>query len=150
MLKLSPYYLQKPFLLLHIQRIQCQPLHIRSGKHHLIIAGIDIRTRRCTQHTPLSGSFGKSQMILLQYHPFGVDELHTHLHRLPRSGLLFKTKGIDLCQTGRDIPGNTAFLTFTKEDTGLFLDLFLYKLAFQHSVLGLISHIGTGIFIFRQ
>ncbi len=32
MLKLSPYYLQKPFLLLHIQRIQCQPLHIRSGK----------------------------------------------------------------------------------------------------------------------
>lgn len=42
MLKLSPYYLQKPFLLLHIQRIQCQPLHIRSGKHHLIIAGIDI------------------------------------------------------------------------------------------------------------
>ena len=74
MLKLSPYYLQKPFLLLHIQRIQCQPLHIRSGKHHLIIACIDIRTRRCTQHTPLSGSFGKSQMILLQYHPFGVDE----------------------------------------------------------------------------
>lgn len=104
MLKLSPYYLQKPFLLLHIQRIQCQPLHIRSGKHHLIIAGIDIRTRRCTQHTPLSGSFGKSQMILLQYHPFGVDELHTHLHRLPRSVHVFKTKGIDLCQTGRDIP----------------------------------------------
>ena len=62
MLKLSPYYLQKPFLLLHIQRIQCQPLHIRSGKHHLIIACIDIRTRRCTQHTPLSGSFGKRQM----------------------------------------------------------------------------------------
>lgn len=69
MLKLSPYYLQKPFLLLHIQRIQCQPLHIRSGKHHLIIACIDIRTRRCTQHTPLSGSFGKSQMILLQSTP---------------------------------------------------------------------------------
>lgn len=69
MLKLSPYYLQKPFLLLHIQRIQYQPLHIRSGKHHLIITCIDICTRRCTQHTPLSGSFGKSQMILLQYHP---------------------------------------------------------------------------------
>ena len=41
MLKLSPYYLQKPFLLLHIQRIQCQPLHIRSGKHHLIITCIE-------------------------------------------------------------------------------------------------------------
>ena len=79
MLKLSPYYLQKPFLLLHIQRIQCQPLHIRSGKHHLIITCIDICTRRCTQHTPLSGSFGKSQMILLQYHPFGVDELRTFI-----------------------------------------------------------------------
>ena len=57
MLKLSPYYLQKPFLLLHIQRIQCQPLHIRSGKHHLIIACIDIRTRRCTQQ-PIFPVFG--------------------------------------------------------------------------------------------
>ena len=135
MLKLSPYYLQKPFLLLHIQRIQCQPLHIRSGKHHLIIACIDIRTSLYSAYATFR-EFGKSQMILLQYHPFGVDELHTHLHRLPRSVHVFKTKGIDLCQTGRDIPGNTAFLTFTKEDTGLFLDLFLYKLAFQHSVLG--------------
>ena len=81
MLKLSPYYLQKSSLLLHIQRIQRQPLHIRSGKHHLIIAGIDIRTRCRTQHAPFSGSLGKSQMILLQHHPLGFPVAFMYLKR---------------------------------------------------------------------